>query len=364
MSKKILVSFVVPFYNAESYIKACLDVLLNQDFPKPFEIIMVDDASTDNCGDIVKMNDNPVIRLYSLATNSGPGAARNVGLQKAKGEYVFFLDVDDTIAANTLTTMYGVANETNCDLVFCDFKRIENSVNQRDNIFNYPSDQSFGNSDISESMRTRLHDPLSSSSSRLFALNGRLIRRSIISENNILFQEELRYLEDETFMWDVLAFVQSASYIRKQMYSYHVFPNVNTALSEGISQGFPVSYFKLIKSHIQNCLKQRGFSVTELKKLGDQAFIFFIINALISYSRSMIQGKVEFEFGVKCRRKIIDDIFADHDVSKSIRNYSRSQEESRWIPLAIAWRSRKFLEFACNRRAKQIWQRRKSKEIS
>ena len=78
----------------------------------------------------------------------------------------------------------------------------------------------------------------------------------------------------------------------------------------------------------------------------------------------MIQGKVELEFGVKCRRKIIDDIFADHDVSKSIRNYSRSQEESRWIPLAIAWRSRKFLEFACNRRAKQIWQRRKSKEIS
>jgi len=76
----------------------------------------------------------------------------------------------------------------------------------------------------------------------------------------------------------------------------------------------------------------------------------------------MIQGKVEFEFGVKCRRKIIDDIFADHDVSKSIRNYSRSQEESRWIPLAIAWRSRKFLEFACTRRAKHILRiRRKGK---
>jgi hypothetical protein len=78
----------------------------------------------------------------------------------------------------------------------------------------------------------------------------------------------------------------------------------------------------------------------------------------------MIQGKVEFEFGVKCRRKIIDDIFADHDVSNSIRNYSRSKEESRWIPLAIAWRSRKLLEFACTRRAKEIWKRRKNKEKS
>jgi hypothetical protein len=109
-------------------------------------------------------------------------------------------------------------------------------------------------------------------------------------------------------------------------------------------------------------LKQRGFPVQEIKKLGDQAFIFFIISALVSYSRSMILGKVELENGVKCRRKIIDDILTDADVSKAIRNYSCSQEESPWIPRAIAWRSHKLLEFVCSRRAKEILRiRRKGK---
>ena len=208
-------------------------------------------------------------------------------------------------------------------------------------------------------MRKRFYDPLYLLG--LFDLTGRLIRRSIIKDNNIFFEEKLRYLEDETFAWDILAFVNSARYIRKQLYSYHVYPNVNTALSEGLNRGFSVSKFKLIKSHIKNSLKKRGFSAQETNKLGDQALIFFIISALVSYSRSMIQGKVNLEDGIKCRRKIIEDILADADVSKAIRNYSRSQEESSWIPRAIAWRSRKLLEFACTRRAKEILRtRRKS----
>jgi glycosyltransferase involved in cell wall biosynthesis len=321
---------------------------------------MVDDASTDNSRNIVKMHDFPDLRLYSLPSNSGPAAARNLGLKKAKGEYVFFLDVDDTIAANTLSTLYSIAKETACDLVFCEQKWIENSQNQRTNIFIYPADQGLGNSDLIEAMRKRFYDPISTVG--LFTLTGRLIRRSIIRDNNILFEEELRYLEDETFTWDILAFVRSARYVRKQLYSYYVHPNVNTAVSRGINLGFPVSHFKLVKSHIQKSLKQRRFSAQEIEKLVDRAFIYFIISALVSYSRSMILGKVEIEKGIKCRRKLIEDILADPDVTKAIRNYSRSQKESPWIPRAIAWRSQKLLEFACTRRAKEILRiRRKNK---
>jgi len=360
MLEQFCVSVIVPFYNAESHIETCLDVLLNQDFIKPFEIIMVDDASTDNGRNIVKTHDFPALRLYSLATNSGPAAARNVGLKRAKGEYIFFLDVDDTIEATTLTILYGAANETACDLVICDKKRIENLQNQRANIFLYPSDKALGSSDLMEAMRRRYHDPISTMG--LFGLTGRLIKRSIISDNNILFEEELRYWEDETFSWDIFAFVRNARYVRKQLYSYYVHPNVNTAVSDGLNRDFPLSNFKLTKSHVQNSLKQRRFSVQEVEKLGDQAFIFFIISALVSYSRSMILGKVELKNGVKRRREIIDEILADPDVSNAIRNYSRSQEESPWIPRAIAWRSHKLLEFACTRRAKEILRiRRKGK---
>ncbi len=361
MLEQSCVSVIVPFYNAEAHIKTCLDVLLKQDFTKPFEVIMVDDASTDNSLNIVKMHDFTNLQLYSLPSNSGPAAARNVGLNKAKGEYVFLLDVDDTIAANTLTTLYNIANQTACDFVFCDFKRIENSQNQRTNFFNYPADQVFGNHDLIEAMRRELHDPHLGHQG-LFGCNGRLIRRSIISDNNILFEEKLRYLEDKMFCWDILAFVGNARYVRKQLYSYYVYPNVRTAITEGLNRGFPVSYFKLIKNHIQNSLKQRKFSAQEIEKLGDQGFIFFIIHTLVSYSRSIILGKVELENGIKYRRKIIDNILADPDVSKSIRNYSPSHEESQWIPRAIAWRSHKLLEFACTRRAKEVLRiRRKGK---
>ena len=168
------------------------------------------------------------------------------------------IDVDDTIVANTLTTLHSIANETACDLVICDTKIFENSQNQRENIFAYPADRAFGNSDFMEAMRKRFYDPILTGA--IFGIIGKLIRRSIISDNNILFEEELRYLEDETFSWDILAHVRSAQYVHKQLYSYYIRPNVSTALSDGLNRGFPVSYFKLVKSHIQNSLKQRGFS--------------------------------------------------------------------------------------------------------
>ena len=137
MSEQYSVSVIVPFYNAETHIKTCLDALLKQDFIKPFEIIMVDDASTDNSRNIVKMYEFPGLQLYSLPSNSGPAAARNLGLRKAKGEYIYFLDVDDTIAANTLTTLYSIANKTGCDLVICDTKIFENSQAKFTHKYNY-----------------------------------------------------------------------------------------------------------------------------------------------------------------------------------------------------------------------------------
>ena len=353
MSEQICVSVIVPVYNAEKHIKTCLEVLLKQDFRKSFEIIMIDDASSDNTRNIIKMCKFPRLRLYSLTSNSGPSAARNVGIKDAKGEYVFFIDVDDTIAENTLTTLYSIANQTDCDFVFSDFKRIENSRNQRNNTYTFPTDKSFENNDLLEAMRRELYDPFLGHLG-LFGCHGRLIRRSIISDNNIFFQEELRFFEDKTFCWDILGFVHSARYVRKQLYSYNVQPNVRTAVVEGLNRGFPIKHFKLIRSHIKNSMKQRGLGAKEIEKHGDQGFIFIIITALVSYSRSMVLGKVNLEEGVQCRRKIIVDIIADPDVSKAIRHYSPSKKESPWIPKAIAWRSRRLLEFACNRRAKEV----------
>ncbi len=357
MSEQFCVSVIVPFYNAQFYIKNCLDVLSKQDFDRPFEVIMIDDASTDNSKSIVEEYVLKNLSLYNIKSNGGPAKARNRGIIQAKGEYIFFLDVDDAIDPNTITQLYNSAKETMSDFVFCDSKWIENSQNQRNNIFSYNQDKVIKNSELTETMKKRLYNPKFMGGP--LGCKGRLIRRSILVNNNIMFEEQLRYLEDEIFMWDFLAFVKNAKYIRKQLYTYYVHPNVNTAVIEGLNRGFPVSKFKLIKEHIENSFKQRGCSANDVEKFGDQAFIYFIINVLISYSKSMIQGKVGIKEGIKCRRKIIDSILSDLDVSSAIHNYTKSNEESAWIPAAIAWRSSWLLEFLCTRRAKKILQIRR-----
>ncbi len=362
MVEHFCVSVIVPFYNAEPYLKRCIDILLKQDFNNPFEIIMVDDASTDNSQNIVRTEDSPLIKLHSLPSNTGPSAARNAGLKIAKGEYVFFLDADDTISTCTLKTLYSHAKENDFDLVYNDTKWIENSQNQRENIFAYPADKIFSDSDITEEMKKRIYDPFCSR--LLIGVNGRLIKRSIITQNNLSFEEELRYLEDEVFGWDILAHCKKAKYIRKQLYSYYVYPNISSAVSSAFDRGFPVSNFKLVKGHIQNFFKSRGLSIQETEKLADQAFIFFVISALLSYSRSMILGKVNFKNGKNRRKKLIEDVLKDPDVSKAIKNYSRTKNESQWIPRAIAWRSHKLLEFACNKRAKEILSIRREGSLS
>ena len=356
MSSELYISIIIPFYNAKKHIKNCLDSLKAQDFKKPFEVIMVDDGSNDDSQKVIKEYNYKDLKLYSLSKNSGPGAARNIGLKKAKGEYIFLLDVDDKIASNTLTLLYEVASQTNCDYVFSDFSRIENSINLRENFFNYSEDKTFEFDELLKAMRQQVHFN-NFGHQGLFGINGRLIKRSIIIDNKILFEEKLRYLEDETFSWDVLSFVKQAKYIRKQLYSYYVYPNTNTAVSAGLEKGFPISNFKLAQKHVKMSLKRKGFSNSDIEKLGDQAFIFYIITALVSYSRCMFNGKVNFANGVKNRRKIIEEIISDPDVKKTIKNYTCLKGESQWIPRAIFWRSRIFLEFACNKRAKEIVQK-------
>ncbi len=361
MSDQIKISIIVPFYNAEKHINNCLNTLLKQNFNESYEIIMVNDASTDNSINEIKKNNSQIIKIFSLTKNTGQSAARNLGIKNASGKYIFFMDVDDTIEIDTLSTLYNIAVKNDCDVVFCDFKRIEASVNQRNNIFNYENDQFFNHKDLLNVMINELynHNPLFGHLG-IFGCNARLIKSSIIHDNKIFFCEELRYLEDKTFGWDILGFAKNIYYLKKQLYSYNVFPNVSTAIIDGVNNGFPLSNFKLVKKHIEQSLRNKGLSENEVLRCGDQGFIFFIITLLVSYSRCIILKKVEFNKGKKSRKKIINEIIHDIDISNAIKNYTASKQESYWIPKSIAFKSSFFLELACDLRAKETIQMRRT----
>lgn len=115
------VSVVIPVYNVEAYVESALRSVLKQTL-QDFEIICVNDASTDNSWNVVRgiAQSDPRIRLYENAVNGGAAATRNTGMTKARGEYLYFLDADDMIVPDALEKLYKKAHESALDvLAFC-----------------------------------------------------------------------------------------------------------------------------------------------------------------------------------------------------------------------------------------------------
>tara|TARA_B100001989_G_scaffold234380_1_gene194923 strand:- start:134 stop:1222 length:1089 start_codon:yes stop_codon:yes gene_type:complete len=356
------ISVVIPIYNGASFVKYCFETLLKQKNIKNYEIIVVNDASTDNSKKLIEELNLSNLKIYNLQKNSGPSAARNLGLLKAKGDYVFFFDIDDLIDDNALEILYQTAKNNDCDYVFSDFKKIENNKNRREGIFNYPNDKIFEHNDIIQAMKRELHDA-SLGHLGLFGCNGRLIRRSLLIRNKIFFDQNLRWMEDKTFAWNVLSFVKNARYVRKQLYSHNIHPNVKTNVIESFIRGSSLKNVKMILNHIKNSFKARQLADKEISELIRQGLIFFSIQSLVTVSNSIYLKKVDKTEGKKIRRNLIKNILEDQEIKEAIKYYSCSNTESKWIPKAITLKSKFLLEIACDIRAKQIAKKRGSNKI-
>lgn len=117
MSYKIFFSVIVPIYNAEKYLKRCIDSILAQTYPY-FELILVNDGSTDICRDICEdycKKDNRIVLINQ--ENQGLLAARRVGIRRAKGDYFVHVDSDDYCDKTLLEKICNKILETDCDLI-------------------------------------------------------------------------------------------------------------------------------------------------------------------------------------------------------------------------------------------------------
>jgi glycosyltransferase involved in cell wall biosynthesis len=127
LSKPIF-SVIIPCYNSKSYIDRGIISLEKQSF-KNFEVIFVDDCSTDGTYDFLlgyQERSNLNIQVFRNFKNSGPGASRNFAIQKAKGEYLTFMDSDDWYESDTLEQCYKYINSESSDLIFFDYYRCFN----------------------------------------------------------------------------------------------------------------------------------------------------------------------------------------------------------------------------------------------
>ena len=117
--KKPFVSVIVPVYNVEKYISACVRSLIDQTYPN-FEVILVDDGSTDGCpaicDDFAAKYDNISVIHQE---NRGLAGARNTGIRAACGDYIGFVDADDLIGPQMYEKLYSTAETLSCELVTC-----------------------------------------------------------------------------------------------------------------------------------------------------------------------------------------------------------------------------------------------------
>ena len=195
------VSVIVPIYNVEKYLEKCINSLLSQTL-EDIQIILVNDGSKDNSGNIAreyeKNNKNRII--YVEKENGGLSDARNHGLKYATGDFIAFLDSDDYIEKNAYEEMYNKAIEENADYVECDF------------IWEFPNkirvDKQYPYKNKKEML----------SFVRVVAWN-KLIKRQLITDNNLEFPKGLRY-EDVEFTYKLIPFVNKFAYVDKPFIHY------------------------------------------------------------------------------------------------------------------------------------------------
>lgn len=207
----IKVSVIIPVYNGENTIKKCIDSVLKQTL-SDIEIIVVNDGSIDKTLDVLAEFGNK-IKLLTI-DNSGQGLARNKGIELAIGEYVAFLDADDTIEPDMYEIMYNRAKSFSSDIVQCAIKDITNGVEEvRSGI---DEDVLIDNKDeyIKKYFYSLIHTN---------EVCNKLIKRVFIIENNLFFCDTKKiYSEDLSFNIDSLRFLKRISFVPLALYNYYI----------------------------------------------------------------------------------------------------------------------------------------------
>ena len=130
-----MVSIIVPVYNSEKYIERCIVSVMKQTNPN-WELIIVDDGSTDKSADIIdRIARNEKKIRYYYQNNSGAGMARNLGITKATGDYIAFLDSDDYLSKDYIESI----EQHDSDVIFLDLQRVEKKKRIIESISKYRS---------------------------------------------------------------------------------------------------------------------------------------------------------------------------------------------------------------------------------
>ena len=218
-----MVSIIVQVYNVEKYLKKAVESVINQTYPD-WELILVDDGSSDSCPEICRCYERQEERIQLVEKeNGGVSSARNAGLQRARGEWICFLDGDDWLEERCLETALKETSE-DTDIVCWNYWKNTESCQVRNSpivperiVENHPVHLAKIVMFPQYAMKT-----YGRSYSAVKGVWTKLIRRSIISENNLMFNEQVQIGEDGLFGAQCFEKANKVVFVNEYLYHYRL----------------------------------------------------------------------------------------------------------------------------------------------
>ncbi len=194
-------SFIVAIYNIEKYLDKCINSLINQTY-RDFEILLIDDGSTDSCSEICKKYVEKDKRVrYFRKENGGQASARNLGIENATGDYIWFVDGDDYISEEALEKLQNELSKKQYDILCFNACKDRNSKITPAEMYN---------SLIENDKKYMLSVP---------APWSKIYKTSLIKENNIFFKEGIIY-EDLAMVPTVVIYTTNIGFLENNFYYY------------------------------------------------------------------------------------------------------------------------------------------------
>lgn len=333
----MLISVVVPVYNAEKFLKRSIESVINQNY-KNIELLLVNDGSTDQSEVLCRQYalSDKRIRIISQK-NSGPAAARNTGMENATGTFVFFLDADDFIAPETLEKLISYYNKYRPGMVMGNFCKLAGGGEiTRQRVSFHPDNEPFtGNvmllsgADITSYVRHFLRYPSNHLVSYCW---GRLYKLSIIKDNGIRANEDMRLFEDFVFNLEYLKHTDEIAFVNEPIYTYamhdsHV--SASMAIVDGDSLLHDMNVFKTKAFEYLRQAKVDGLNESGIWKEIGHALVHYVIIFMIRSCRQITddtRSKIYNEFSKLVNAPILKE---------SLLCYTPTKGNTRVLPLLM-----------------------------
>ncbi len=225
LEPEILVSVIVPIYNAYDYLSAALNSILDQTL-REIEVICIDDGSTDRSIDIIKKYREADSRVRIVTeNNAGVSTARNKGIARMRGKYVIFLDADDFYEPTLLEKLYNLAESQNLDIALSKFDIYNNKTEK----FSAPTDENHGDIYAHGAVVSKNEFPNYIFESTTGYVWNKLFRSSMIKEKELTFAPELYIFEDVHFVCSTLAFADRIAKVDEVLIHHRVYSEQSRA---------------------------------------------------------------------------------------------------------------------------------------